>query len=471
VSAITAYSCCCDVTPPACLPERDFRLTIQMRWAVEFYERVDVTVDDGCSDPTPPCSPEVLECVCPPFKCLETYYRSSGTCRSRGYVAHNIRTFSMLPTVIDLPYVNSTTTTDTASWVYDNAGTYVVTGMMFQGQHVVENNQGSISYDLSYGGCAGCTDLVPNNKGEYTSTLNASYVQRATYFSSPAYMTIAKPAGFVNWTWEVAANQFITRNGSGVIQNVVNLAPLTLAAARAAINALPEVIAAAIYGPIAADALPALMIENIAAQLLNVVPVQMPILQLPRGATEAYQNGIMGPRWLLGGTTIAGGTSSVAYYWKHPNNALLDFGGTEDAFCNCISTTFYDWETFYDPCIQGFNEPNFDGQCNIGTFPTWVCDCDYDTNYVNCYEQSPCAGAASPILFAFLPFGNKASACGTSQVMCSDTSIPDPTSCLVVSQQLFCDLCCNNDIPADGCSFLYRRQGWRTEKLYSIQRL
>lgn len=378
----------------------------------------------------------------------------------------------MAPVTIDVLYTGSTTTTDTATWVYDNAGTYVDTGMNFTGSHIVDNNSGTFSYDLDNYGCAGCTDLIPNPTGDYTATLNCSYVQRATYLTSPAYMTIAKPAGFLNWTWEVTANQFITRNGAGVIQNVVNLAPLTLAAALAAINALPEVIAAAIYGPIAADALPAAMIEDIAPQLLNVVAVQMPILQLPRGLTELYQNGIMGPRWVLGTPT-----SQVSFYFKHPTIPDRNYGGGQDqaaenAFCQCISTVFNDWESLYDP-VNDVNEGNFDAPCDyLNNTPTFTCECDpYPSTTITCSETDPC-GPTSPILIDFASFGNQAAVCGTTQVMCSTSSTASPSTCTSLSDVEICGLCyCNNDVVASACFYEQRRDAWYTEKLYSIERL
>jgi len=377
----------------------------------------------------------------------------------------------MAAVAIDLPYVSSTAIVDTADWVYDNAGVYVATGMNFTGSHVVDNNSGTFAYDLDYGGCAGCTELVANPKGAYTATLNCSYVQRATYLTSPAYMTIAKPAGYLNWTWEVTAGVFITRDGGGVIQNAVNLAPLTLAAALAAINALPEVIAAAIYGPIAADALPAAMIEDIAAQLLNVVPVQMPVLQIPRGLTELYQNGIMGPRWVLGTPT-----SQVSYFFTHPTDSTLNYGGgqtqiAEDAFCNCISTVFNDWENLYDP-VNGVNEINFTGQCDYLTnVPTWTCEClGGGSTQIVCSETAPC-GPSNPVLIEFAAFGNQAAVCGTGQVMCSLNSTISPSSCTSLSDDEVCGECYCAEGLLSACFYEQTRDAWYTEKQYTIQRL
>lgn len=477
MSAITAYSCCCNVEPPACLPERDFRVTFQMQFACEFYIN-RWTEFEECTGITPVCPVPPAPCECPGLKCLETYYRPSYDCypppgNPWNLVHHYVRTFRMPAVTIDILYVNNTTVTDTANWVYDNAGVYVATGMNFTGSHVVNNNSGTFSYDLSLlTACVGCTELVPNPTGDYTATLNCSYVQRATYLTSPAYMTIAKPAGFPGWTWEVTGGQFITRNGGGVIQNVVNLAPLTLAAALAAINALPEVIAAAIYGPIAADALPAAMIEDIAAQLLNLVPVQMPILQLPRGLTELYQNGIMGPRWLLG-TPL----SQVAFYFKHPSNNVLNYGGgqtqaAEDAFCNCISTVFNGYETLYDP-VNDVNEANFIGPCDyLNNVPTWTCQCVGDgSTQIICTETAPCPVVANPVEIDFNAFGNQAAVCGTSQNMCSNSSTISPSSCTSLSDPENCGECACEFGLLSACFYEQTRQAWYTEKQYTIQRL
>lgn len=477
MSAITAYSCCCNVEPPACLPERDFRVTFQMQFACEFFDN-RWTEYEVCDETPPVCPVPPAPCDCPGLKCVEAYSRSSYDCYPPpgspwNRTHHYVRTFRMPAVTIDLAYVNNTAVVDTANWVYDNAGVYVATGMNFTGSHVVNNNTGDFSYDLSMlTACVGCTELVPNPKGEYTATLNCSYVQRATYLTSPAYMTIAKPAGFLNWTWEVTGGQFITRNGGGVIQNVVNLAPLTLAAALAAINALPEVIAAAIYGPIAADALPAAMIEDIAAQLLNVVPVQMPILQLPRGLTELYQNGIMGPRWMLGS-----GASQVAYYFKHPTIPARNYAGgqtqaAEDAFCNCISTFFDNWEVLYDP-INVVNEANFIDACNwLNNIPTWTCECVGDgSSQIICSETAPCPFVATPVGIMFNPCGNMAAVCGTTQNMCSASSIASPSYCFSLSDPEQCGFCACNEGVLSACFYQQTRSAWYTERQYTIQRL
>lgn len=437
------------------------------RWT-DYYE---------CDGSTPVCPTPPTPCECPGLKCFETYYRPSYDCypppgNPWELLHHYVRTFRMAPVTIDLAYTSSTTVTDTASWVYDNAGTYVNTGMNFTGSHVVDNNTGDFPYLLDYGGCVGCTVLIPDPKGDYNATLNCSYVQRATYLTSPAYMTIAKPAGYVNWTWEVTANQFITRDGGGVIQNVVNLAPLTLAAALAAINALPEVIAAAIYGPIAADALPAAMIEDIAAQLLNVVPVQMPILQLPRGLTELYQNGLMGPRWVLGTPT-----TQTPFYFTHPTIPARNYAGgqtqaAEDAFCNCISTVFDDWETLYDP-VNGVQESNFIDPCSyLDNVPTWTCACaGAGLTDIVCEETAPCPVPATPVEILFNAFGNQATTCGTPQVMCSVSSIVSPSVCTSQADPENCGECACEFGLASACFYEQYRDAWYTEKSYTIQRL
>jgi hypothetical protein len=213
-------------------------------------------------------------------------------------------TFTMQQHVFVVPYV--TTVLETVSslggcqWFVDLGAGPVQSGLTYQGEREVDQNKVTISFDATSTTCACCTTITFDDEGEYSQELNVHYAWRCLYSQPPAYMSIqrAAPVAYLNWTYEITAGVFTVRDAANVIQDQVDLNPLTLAQALVAINAMASVVAVANFGAIAADTMPATLMEDRAAALIPW-PFGAPLFLFAPGVREVeyYQDGKFGPEW------------------------------------------------------------------------------------------------------------------------------------------------------------------------------
>ena len=465
---------------------------MRFRATCEFYRLVESTWDVGCTS-APDCTVPTVTCTCPTLGDCQAIYTvdSPSTCEVGGYLAHYITSFDMAPWTVTVPYVSTgaefVNHNISCTWYADPFGTGLLpSGLNYVGYRTIDNNSTTLEYDLTVSTCAGCVTLTPNQGGAYSQNLTVKYYHRATYSTPPAYMSIQRnpAAGYANWTWEITGGVFITRNGAGVIQNALNLVGQTMQQATVAIDAWPEIIA--VGQPLtAAAAWPATMWEDRAAALIPFPAAGAVFIFPPGPLVEHYQDGIMGPRWVVEQDPTAPCNLGTAFALKVGCDAPdpCDYeGGTdpkaEQQFCQGIGAAFCDYETQYDPTTE-IGENNFRNWCaNVNNWPTGYWSCE-GGEYV--WVETPCTVPAGDPGIAYWGiclggFGNKAMTTATTFEVCSDDpGLWAPTFCFTTAEPYDCDFCgCPPETGpqvGQGCVKTSQRQGWALSKYFSITRL
>lgn len=400
----------------------------------------------------------------------------------------------MDPLVFTVPYVDTITTSQTSQpscgWFADIGGTLTQSGLSYTGQREVDRNQVDVNYRKNVTGCASCVTWTTSGETDETQTITASYAHRCVYGTPPAYMSVSRPniGTYLNWTWEITGGQFIIKNASGVTQSTYNLATRTLAQAVTDINADPAVIATGPVTSVPADSFPATLMYDRPAALLQVTPaVDRVWLEVQYTTVQHYQDGLMGPRWIIGNDPL-GVPCSQVFPLKAGCNTTPDpydyTGGTNAAaeliFCNGIGTKYLDWQTQYDPS-SGINSECLGWQFGaisyfggtLENYPLGYFDCDLSGN-MTWVETSPCIDyPATSVWPLFLgAFGNLATTItGSGQDMCSDFSALAPTDCYTTANLGTCDFCdCGSNVGRSCVKQTYKR-GWRVYKSFVIERL
>lgn len=409
MSGIVAASCCCNTV--TCLFKRPFRVTLRARAITELWNKTDV-ITALCPGTAPDCAVPTLDCDCPDFNtCLSTFAPQSGSCNTPGIDRHYRSAFEMDTLVLTLPYIDTTLTSQasnpTCGWYVDISGTLTDSGLSYIGNREVDNNALDVDYRRVFSECASCVTWTTSGAPEETQTITASYAHRCTYGTPPAYMSVSRPnvGTYLNWTWEISGGMFTIRNASGVIQSSYNLATRTLSQAVTDINADPAVIALGPVTSVPADSFPATLMYDRPAALLPVTPSADYVwLEVPGSTVQIYQDGIMGPQWIIGNEYI-GDSCSQIFPFKAGCGTTPDpydyTGGTDAAaeltFCNGIGTRFLDWTTQYDPTV-GLND-----QClgwtiavtsyfggTLENYPVGYFDCNGDTGEMTWVETASC---------------------------------------------------------------------------------
>ena len=488
MSAILAASCCCNGVPPTeCLRKRDFEVTFRFRGANSSTERSQVAY--GECPTIPPVPPPVLTCECPALDdCRHVYDFPTQFCGMHDWEIDWNSTFSMPQHTVIVPYVTtvlenvSSVALGACQWLVDLGAGPVQSGMSFQGQREVDQNRVNIVFDATSDTCACCAAITFTPEGEYTQELNVHYAWRCVYSQPPAYMSIqrAAPVIYLNWTYEIAAGIFTVRDAAAVIQDQVDLNPLTLAQALVAINAMASVVAVANFGAIPADAMPATLMEDRAAALLPF-PFLAPLFLFDAGVREVehYQDGRFGPEWRVFETTYTTCGKTFPLKQDGCGPSPYDYtGGTnpkaESIFCQGIATEFSQWIGEYTPFTIG-PECNFQtfGQC-VENWPQGSVSCNNETGEVTWVIDVPCEavpyGGSGSWNWVVGAFGNRATYLGFAQEFCSDQSKLQPTNCTDSTSQEtdFCE--CGPNIACASYRF-ETREGWRVAKAFEVIRL
>jgi hypothetical protein len=427
--------------------------------------------------------------------CLSIWEPQSGNCNTPGSEQHYVSSFEMEPLVVTAPYVDTITTSQSSQpscgWFADIGGTLTQSGLSYIGEREVDRNQVDVNYRKDVTGCASCVTWTTLGETDETQTITASYAHRCVYGTPPAYMSVSRPniGTYLNWTWEITGGQFIIKNASGVTQSTYNLATRTLAQAVTDINADPAVIATGPVTSVPADSFPATLMYDRPAALLQVTPaVDRVWLEVQYTTVQTYQDGLMGPRWIIGNNPLSSPCAQV-FPLKAGCGTTADpydyTGGTDAAaeliFCNGIGTKYLDWPTQYDP-LSGINNECLGWQFGAisyfggttGNLPSGYFDCNSETGDMTWVETSPCIDyPATSVWPLFLgAFGNLATTItGSGQDMCSDSSALFPTDCYTTATIQECDFCdCGSDIGRSCIKQTYRR-GWRVYKSFVIERL
>jgi hypothetical protein len=464
--------------------------------SLRFRAASNVTQVSQVAYAEPPTIPAIpgssLVCQCPPLdECRNEHKFPDQFCGMHSWVIDYNSTFTMQQHVFVVPYV--TTVLETVSslggcqWFVDLGAGPVQSGLTYQGEREVDQNKVTISFDATSTTCACCTTITFDDEGEYSQELNVHYAWRCLYSQPPAYMSIqrAAPVAYLNWTYEITAGVFTVRDAANVIQDQVDLNPLTLAQALVAINAMASVVAVANFGAIAADTMPATLMEDRAAALLPW-PFVAPLFLFPPDVREVeyYQDGKFGPAWRVFETVFA--SCGKVFPLKQNGCAVNPYdytGGTtsfsEATFCQGISTEFVDWAPLYDPyASQNGEECNFTafGGCSEN-YPLGGVSCDSSTGKVTWVETSPCEpvayGGSGSWNWVVGAFGNRATYLGFSQEFCSDNSKLRETVCVDQTSQEcdFCE-CAGGEWQVRCGSYRYEsREGWRVAKAFQVVRL
>ncbi len=489
MSGILNASCCCPAV--TCLPRRPFRITLRARAANELWDKTDVTTA-LCPGAAPSCDVPTIDCNCPNYaSCLSTFTPQSGNCNTPGIDKHYISTFEMDTLVVTLPYVDTITTSQPSQpgcgWFADISGTLTQSGLSYIGEREVDRNQADVDYRRDFTGCASCVTWTTSGETDETQTVTAAYAYRCVYGTPPAYMSVSRPniGTYVNWTWEITGGQFIIKNASGVTQSTYNLATRTLAQAVTDINADPAVIATGPVTAVPADSFPATLMYDRPAALLQTTPaVDRVWLEVQYTTVQRYQDGLMGPRWIIGNTPL-GDPCLQEFPLKAGCDTTSDpydyTGGTDAAaelvFCNGIGTRFLDWTTEYDP-TSGLNDECLGWVVGWGgtleNYPLGYFDCDSETGDMTWVETLPCEDFAGGTVWTLGlgAYGNLATTTtGSGEDMCSDFSTLSPTYCYTTANLNGCDFCdCGPNAGRDCIKETYRR-GWRVYKSFIIERL
>ena len=465
-------------------------MSFRYRAARNISQRSQVNYADPPAVPAMP--PTSLTCECPPLdECRHEHKFTDQFCGMHDWTIDYNSTFTMQQHTVTVPYVTTVLETVSSvaacSWRVDLGAGPVPSGMSYQGEREVDQNNVSISFDATSDTCACCTAVTFDAEGEHTQQLNVHYAWRCVYSQPPAYMSIqrAAPVAYLNWTYEITGGVFTVRDAANVIQDQVDMNALTMAQALVAINAMASVVAVANFGAIAADTMPATLMQDRAAALLPW-PFFAPLHLFAAGVVEVedYQDGRFGPAWRIYETVFA--TCGLAFPLKQngcaPSTRDYTQGTTpyaERQFCKGIGTEFADWPPVYDPFASGPGyECNFVafGQC-ADNYPQGGIDCDDDTGKVTWVESVPCGpepyGGAGSWHWVVGAFGNRATYVGFAQNFCSDNSKIRETIC-TDQTSVDCDFCeCAGGEYQFKCGAyrLETREGWRVAKAFQVVRL
>jgi hypothetical protein len=488
MSGILNAACCC--TDQSCQRKRPFEVT--MRYRAAYQRHMKFAGNRSADPPPPPCPPVSLVCDCPELACVAVLDNPTQPCSIINREQNLVSYLDTSDLVISVPYWQTTTETQgiepACGWRVDLGAGPVQSGMTFTGQREVDRNYAVVKYDLNYSTCARCVEVDVNASGATDVVLHVDYRWRCLYLAPPSYFSVRREVSgiYLNWSYEINGGQFVVKNALGVIVSSVNLLPLTLAQARAAIDALAGVQCIANFGTIPANTMPASLIEDKANALLPLAYQPVPLFAPLSREVEWYQHGNYGPSWTvytrLGSNPNSG---AIALSIKYPLKAACDpssadfTGGTgkgaELSFCKCIAAQQVDLANTYDP----FNDPNFAtyglygaGVFGIGWLGSWSINCsDPSPQYV--WTPPDCSSPPDPGFgwgFLLGPYGTRATTCGTGMDICSDASVPVPTYCYTYTDSES-DLCGCGEAVDNYCLRYEEVSGWHTAKYFEVARV
>jgi hypothetical protein len=507
MSGILAAACCCD-QPQVCLRKRPIRINMRYQAALRNHYLLSSAVLINSAE-YPPCPDPSLICTAPAVSdCVFVCDFPDHPCTPNTGEMQVITNFDSGNIEVTLPYISTTLVSQAfqpgCGWKVDLGSGPVDSGLQYTGQREQDTNSTTIRFEENNANLAGCSTMIQSEEGDQVFYMEIRYGWRCLYFSPPAHFAIRRQPfqpQYNGWTWEIQGSVFRVRNTAGAVQSTINLAGLTLLQAQQQINALPSVETVRLFGNIPADSMPATLIEDIPATVLDNNFAQSVFLFAPLSReVEWYQHGAFGPYWQsftrvggAGGPIVAEGFYRLKYGCDpgDPRDYAL---GTDPAseflFCQGICTSLLNWQDAYDPRV-GFLEPNFGGYG--GKFASglglnnlvWSCS-DFPITESTAYAAFV-AGTMPRVRWcdqyepigvswAWYPgaFGDKAVALGTAaQVFWSDASNISPTEYNSIGPDTDTDFCDCTVGPSNftRCYLEERCTSWRTAKQYCMTRL